>query len=172
VNATTLVLGLLVLILAVGFSRLVQELRRRRHDAAVLQILGTLAPAIAEARADPRRILTWHPIAAGLRREFPEAFGALDRAVGGTFPFGRDQIQAAHGRCTADWLAWERAHDFEYKLKASAAEEELERRGEARSAVGRKRLEQIEREQLERYQERYEEYVRTAKALQALIDGG
>ncbi len=38
------------------------------------------------------------------------------------FPFGPDQIQNAHARWTADWLAWELVHDTEYKLKAAAAE--------------------------------------------------
>ena len=55
------------------------------------------------------------------RQLFPAEFAALDRAAGGTFPFTTEQIQAAHAQWTADWLAWERAHDAEYKLKAAVA---------------------------------------------------
>jgi hypothetical protein len=76
-----------------------------------------------------------------------------------------DEIQAAHAQWTADWLAWERAHDAEYKLKAAAAEADL---AAANTPVARARLEATEREKLELYQRRYQEYVRVAKALQAL----
>jgi hypothetical protein len=37
------------------------------------------------------------------------------------------------------------------------------------SPLGRARLDAVEREKLERYQRRYEEYTRTSKGLQALI---
>jgi hypothetical protein len=101
------------------------------------------------------------------RRLFPAEFAAIDAAAGGTFPFTNDQLQAAHARWSADWLAWEGAHDAEYKLRAAAAHEELGER--CATAYGRSRLEAIEREKLERYQQRYEEYTRVSKALQALI---
>ena len=36
--------------------------------------------------------------------------------------------------------------------------------------MGRARLAALDREKLERYQDRYQQYIRTAKALQALIE--
>ena len=81
---------------------------------------------------------------------------------------GRNSVvQAAHARWTAEWLAWERTHDAEYKLKAAEIEEELLASGG--STVVRGRLDGVEREKLDRYQRRYEEYVRVGKALQALL---
>jgi hypothetical protein len=130
-----------------------------------LQLLTTFAPATAAAQADPRAILVWHPIARAARALFPEDFAAIDRALGATFPFSSAQLQASHAQWTADWLAWERTHDAEYKRRAAAAE---------RDAVGeppaglRARIEAIESEKLDLYQRRYEEYVRVAKALQAV----
>jgi hypothetical protein len=132
-------------------------------------MLALFAPGIDASRRDPRALLVWQPLASMARKLFPAEFAALDAAAGATFPFTSDQIQAAHARWSADWLAWERAHDGEYKLRAAAAHEELGER--TSSAYGRSRLEAIEREKLERYQQRYEEYTRVSKALQALIGG-
>ncbi len=169
-------LGVVIgVILAVGLRSIVVELRRRRRDAAVTHLLSTFAPAIEHVREDPRRLLVWYPLASGARRLFPDAFAELDGAVGGTFPFTTGQLQDAHDRCTADWLAWERSHDFDYKLRASVAEQELEEQGQLQTSLGKARLEAIEREKLERYQARYAEYVHVAKALaglgQAAADG-
>ena len=63
-------------------------------------------------------------------------------------------------------MSWERAHDAEFKLKAAAAEHDLGASGG--SPVMRAKVDAIEREKLDAYQRRYEEYVRVAKALQAL----
>jgi hypothetical protein len=52
-------------------------------------------------------------------------------------------------------------------LKAAAIEEELGER--TASPYGRARLDAVERDKLERYQRRYEEYTRTSRGLQALI---
>ena len=90
----------------------------------------------------------------------------LERAAGGPFPFTPEQVQAAHAQWTADWLAWERTHDGEYKLKAAIVEQE--RAASGGSAVLRGKLDAVEREKLDSYQRRYSEYVRIAKALQAL----
>ena len=141
----------------------VAETARRRR----LQILAVFAPALAAAEADPRSILVWQPIARTARQLFPDDFAELDRASGATFPFGKEGLQAAHARWTTDWLAWERTHDTEYKLKAATAESDLSASGG--SPVLRARLDAVEREKLETYQRRYEEYVRVAKALQALL---
>ena len=108
---------------------------------------------------------------------FPADCAEIDRAFGGRFPFSDDDIQRAHGRWTADWLAWERTHDGVYKLKAAEARAALRATaGDAsgrtddagRCTLARARVDDVEREKLELYQRRYEEYVRTAKALQAL----
>jgi hypothetical protein len=133
------------------------------------EMLALFAPGIAAARNDPRALLVWQPLAKIARQLYPTEFTAIDAAAGSTFPFTSEQIQAAHARWSADWLAWERAHDGEYKLRAAAAHEELGER--AASVYGRSRLEAIEREKLERYQQRYEEYTRVSKALQTLIAG-
>jgi hypothetical protein len=99
----------------------------------------------------------------------PAECDALDKASGRPFPFTKDQIEAAHARWTADWLAWERAHDSEYKAKAAFAEQELAASGGA--AAPRARLETIEREKLDLYQRHYQDYVQVAKALQGLSGG-
>jgi hypothetical protein len=133
----------------------------------VTMLLTLFAPALTAAQQDPRALLVWQPIARGARQLFPAEFAALDRAMGGTFPFPSERIEAAHAQWTADWLAWELAHDAEYKLKAAAAEHDLAAQGG--SSIARARLDAVEREKLDLYQRRYAEYVRTAKALQALL---
>jgi hypothetical protein len=136
---------------------------RGDHAAA---LLAMFAPALAAAQQDPRALLVWQPIAKAARQLFAEEFATLDRAMGGAFPFSRERIEAAHGQWTADWLAWELAHDTEFKLKVAAAEHELA--GQSASSVARARLNAIEQEKLDLYQRRYADYVKTAKALQAL----
>ena len=143
----------------------------RTADASrprALQLLATFAPALEAAARDPRAILVWQPIAGAARQLFPEELALLDRATGGAFPFSRERIQAAHARWTTDWLAWERTHDGEYKLKVAVVEAEAIASGP--SPLTRARLDVIEREKLDLYQRRYEEYVRVAKALQALME--
>jgi len=95
------------------------------------------------------------------------AFAAADAAAGGSFPFTPDQIRDAHSQWTAAWLAWEQAHDAEYKRRAAEAEHALSASGG--SPLERARLEAVEREKLETYQRRYEEYIRVARKLQALF---
>jgi hypothetical protein len=129
-----------------------EQLRRQ-----ALSVAQMFAPAIAAAQADPKTILTYQPLARTLRVLMPEALAALDRAAGAAFPFTTERIQAAHAQWTADWLSWERAHDAEYKARAA----------EAHGSPAR--ADQIEREKLETYQRRYEEYIRVARALQSLI---
>jgi hypothetical protein len=139
----------------------------RQPRPALDQLLAAFAPGVAAVTDDPRALLAWQPLAATARRLFPEEFAALDEASGSTFPFSTEQIQAAHARWTADWLAWERGHDTDYKLKITTLEHDL---GEAfTSPYGRTRVDALEREKLDRYQRRYEEYTRVAKALQGLL---
>jgi hypothetical protein len=152
-----------------GGARIASELTANRKEAArarTLALLTAFAPAAGAATADPRAVLVWEPLARTARQLFPEQFVELDRAAGTPFPFSPERIQAAHAQWTADWLVWERAHDSEYKLKGAAAAEELIR--SEGSAVARAHADVVEREKLELYQRRYEDYVRVAKALQAL----
>lgn len=132
------------------------------------ELLATFAPAVGAAEADPRAILAWQPLARTARQLFPEEFALLDGASGGRFPFPPDRVQAAHARWTADWLSWERTHDAEYKLKAASLEHELAASGG--SPIVRARLDAVDREKLDLYQRRYEEYIRVARALQALTE--
>ena len=131
-----------------------------------LRLAAMFAPGLAACAGDARALLVWQPLAVVARKAWPQECALLDAAAGGRFPFTNDQLQAAHSRWTADWLAWERTHDGEYKLKAVAAEADLAASGGA--PLMRARAEAVEREKLDLYQRRYEEYVRTAKALQAL----
>jgi type II secretory pathway pseudopilin PulG len=152
-------------------ARIAAARERAEADAARArraQLLALFAPGIAASAADARALLTWQPLAATARALFPDDFAALDRAAGRPFPFSLDDLQAAHARWSADWLAWERIHDTEFKLKAAAVEEELHRSGG--SAVVRARLDRVEGEKLEQYQRRYEEYTRVSKGLKALTE--
>jgi hypothetical protein len=153
-----------------GASRIAAAIDRLRAEASAtrsLQLLGVFAPGISAVEHDPRALLVWQPLALVARRLFPEEFAALDRAAGASFPFTEDQLQAAHARWTTDWLAWERTHDGEYKLKAAMLDEEI---GDARaSPAARARLDAVEREKLEKYQRRYEEYSRVSRAIKALM---
>jgi hypothetical protein len=164
-------IGLLVVATAIGgvAAQIVAEMRRAHDDAArarQLSIATLFAPGLAQVHDDPKALLTWQPLAKTLRQRFPEEFSTLDAAAGSTFPFSQDVIAAAHARWTADWLAWERAHDSTYKLKSVEAQQELQR-GTDQNVV-RAKLDVIEREKLDAYQKRYEEYIRVAKALQQL----
>ena len=164
--AAALIIAAAVAWSAHAIAREIAAARDAVTRGRVLQILDLFAPAVSAADADPRALLVWQPFARTARQLFPDEFAALDRAAGAPFPFSPDRIEAAHARWTAEWLGWERTHDAEYKLKAAEVEQELLASGG--SVVMRGRLEGIEREKLDRYQRRYEEYVRVAKALQAL----
>ena len=134
----------------------------------VAALLTLFAPALAATQQDPRALPR---LAADCQR----GASALPRtnlhrwttpwAAG--FSFSNERIEAAHAQWTADSLAWELAHDTEFKLKAAVAEQDLA--PHAAGGVGRARLDAIEREKLDLYQRRYADYIRTAKALQALI---
>ena len=148
---------------------IVNELARAREEARrgrALQILTAFAGPMEQARTDPTALLVWQPLAKIARGLLADEFVLLDQKFGGTFPFSAETVQAAHAQWSADWLAWERAHDAEYKRRAAEVEHELAASGG--SPLVRAKLDAVEREKLELYQRRYAEYVRTAKALQAL----
>jgi len=163
---TTLIAGA-----AIGLVlwRLGELLQQQRQRALIQQIIATFGPASAAVQQDPKQLLVWYPIARASRKLFPDAFKALDDASGGAFPFTKEQIQAAHARCSSDWLAWERAHDAEFAVKTAQVQDEIDRAVQP-SPLLRTRLAAIEQQKLEQYQQRYEEYIRTAKALTALLD--
>lgn len=167
---SAIVVGVVVVIVGFVATRaIVGELRAAREEARrarVLALLQTFAPGLADAGRDPRALLAWEPLARAARTIAPEEMAALDGASGARFPFSADMLEQAHAHWTTAWLSWERAHDAEYKLKASEVEHELAASGGA--PFLRAKLEQVEREKLDRYQQRYQEYVRVAKALQAL----
>jgi hypothetical protein len=149
--------------------RLARELaadRQERVRARSLELLSLFAPAIAAASDQSRLLLTWQPLAASARALYPAEFELLDTAAGSRFPFSPAFIEAAHAQWSADWLAWERTHDADYKLKAAMVEAEMSAAGNP--AIGRARLEAVEREKLELYQRRYAEYVRISKGLERI----
>ena len=156
----------------VATQAIVRELKHIRDEARVsraLTIVSLFAPGVVAARLDPKALLAWQPLARLARRIAPDEFALLDRESGSMFPFSEDALQAAHAQWTADWLAWERAHDAEFKLKAAEVEHELAASGGA--PFIRAKLDAVEREKLDRYQRRYQEYVQVAKALQSLMSG-
>jgi hypothetical protein len=150
---------------ALRIARALAPSREQGNDR-IARLLGIFAAAAA-AGDDPRALLAWQPVAAAARDLFPTEFAAIDKARGAAFPFSTDQIRAAHSRWTAEWLAWERSHDADCKLRAAAVEHELG--DQAATPYGRARMDAVERDKLEQYQRRYEEYTRVAKGLQALI---
>lgn len=159
--------GLLVVVVAgVGIVVLV-EIRRRRRDAALLDLLSSFGPAVAAGRADPEQLVAWADVARTARSLFPDSFARLDAAAGGRFPFSRDLIEAAHARWTARWLAWERQHDLEYRRRTNEAESQPTQDAEE-GDLRRQQLAAIAQEKLQTYQDRYEHYVRVGKAIAAL----
>jgi len=155
--------------LIVSLGQIVTEMRAAREEARrarALSIVQLFGPAVAVVQDDPKALLVWQPIAAAVRKLFPEECASLDAAGGSAFPFSADLISAAHARWTTDWLAWEATHDATYKLKAAAAAQD------AASPTSRARIEAVEQEKLDLYQRRYEEYIRVAKALQKLAAPG
>jgi hypothetical protein len=140
-------------------------MRDEARKTRVLALLQLFAAPVTTAGGDPKVLIAWQPLVRSARSLFPEEFASLDAAYAGEFPFTRTQIEAAHAQWTSDWLAWESSHDATYKLKAA----ELERQSTSDASVVRAKLDSIQREKLELYHRRYEEYVRVAKALQALV---
>src|SRR5262249_36333550 len=142
--------------------------REASRRARALEVLTTFAEGVAAAQSDPKALLVWQPLARTARALDPEAFAAIDAAAQARFPFTVERLRDAHSQWTADWLAWERAHDAECKRRALEVEHDPSLA--SNPPVLRARLDAVEREKLDLYQRRYEEYVRVAKALQALVD--
>jgi hypothetical protein len=164
------VLGAAALVVwaAVRVTAAIHDVREDAARQRSLHLFALLAPGSVTAREDPKALLAWQPVASLARRLWPEECAALDRAAGTTFPFGAEEIQAAHVRWTSAWLAWEAAHDAEYKARSATLEEELRAAGAGEGA--RARLEAVGLERLARYQQRYEEYTRVSRALRILVE--
>jgi len=130
------VLGVAALVVwaAVRVTAAIHDVREDAARQRSLHLLALLAPGSVTAREDPKALLAWQPVASLARRLCPEECAALDRAAGTTFPFGADEIQAAHTRWTSAWLAWEAAHDAEYKARSATLEEELRAAGAGEGA--------------------------------------
>ena len=162
----TVLLGSLLVACVSGIVVVSRELRALRRDTAAQHMLSLFGPALARVEEDPRQLMAWGPVADAARRRFPHAFAELDRTAGGKFPFTDEQIGRAHARCTSDWLAWERTHDSDYKLRVAELEDALQRLpAGADTSVLKARIAALEREKLQRYQQRYEEYVRVSKSI-------
>ena len=144
--------------------------RQRQHrERLIAALLTSLAPAAA--RAEPKELLAWRWVAGAARALFPDAVAEIERRTGERFPFPLEAVEEAHARWTAEWLAWERRHDADFRQRASALEAELHAAGEAGLPAGRARIAALDDEKLQAYQHRYEEYVRIGNGLAALREG-
>ena len=143
----------------------VVEVRRWRRQQLLASLLATFGPAVAKVQVEPRELVAWASVATTARALFPDSFRELDAASGARFPFPGTVIEDAHARWTTQWLAWEREHDLEYRRQASRVEAELARASTEDAPRLRGQLEAIEQEKLQRYQARYEEYVRVGRAM-------
>lgn len=153
-----------------GLLLLGRTIDRSSRTSVLLETLTAFAPALKETAEDPRALLVWMPLVRAARRACPEVFAQLDRLWGRPFPLSAQDIEEAHARWSAQWLAWESRHEAEYRMRAASIEAELRHaRDEAATAL-RAQLDAVEHEKLERYQQRYEEYVRVSKALAALVE--
>jgi len=155
---------------ALALWRMAGTAELARRDAVKQRLIAVFGPASAAVQADPRALLAWVPVARSSRALFPEAFAELDKAFGGAFPFGAEQLQAAHAQCSSEWLEWERSHDAEFSLKTAEIEDEIARAGGQASSLQRSRLAALEQQKLQGYQHRYEQYVKMSKALKALTE--
>lgn len=167
IEALVVALAAVVLLVA---ERERRERRRQHREQLAALLLAGVGPAVA--RADGRELLGWRSVATALREVLPDAVRAIEQGTGRPFPFPREVVDDAHARWTADWLAWERAHDIRFRQRTSALEAELRDRGEGGTAAGQAQLAALDDEKLQDYQRRYEEYVRVGKALAALAEGG
>lgn len=164
-----LVATLTVVVLVVA-ERARRDRRHQHREQQIALLIAGVGPAVA--RADGRELLGWRHVAGTLRDLLPEAVREIERRTGAPFPFPPEVVEDAHARWTADWLAWERAHDIRFRQRTSALEAELRESGELGTAAGQARLAALDDEKLQDYQRRYEEYVRVGRELAALAGGG
>jgi len=144
------------------------EWRRLRREELRLRLVALFAPSLARVQDNPQELVAWSRVASQARALFPDEFKELDLIQGEQFPFSKATIEDAGARWATRWLAWERAHDAEYKQKAEEIQAELKHAEEQEIGKCEQRLQLIEQEKLLTYQERYEEYVRVSRSLGAL----
>ena len=170
VDLTLIAIAVLLAGLAVALAERHRRACRAEHrERIVALLLTTVAPAVA--RAEPRELLAWQGAADAARQLFPEAVATIEARTGERFPFPQAVVEEAHAHWTAEWLAWERQHDSEYKERSAALEAELHAaRADDAGTTMRARLAALDDEKLQTYQRRYEEYVRVGKGLIALIE--
>ena len=169
-DVTLIVIAVLLAALAAALAERHRRACRVEHDERIVaMLLTTVAPAVA--RAEPRELLAWQGAAGAARELFPEAVATIEARTGERFPFPQAVVEEAHAHWTAEWLAWERQHDAEYKERAAALEAELHAVGGDDAAMAlRARIAALDDEKLQTYQRRYEEYVRVGKGLIALTE--
>ena len=146
-------------------ATVVFEWRRRRREESLLRLLSMFGSSLVRVQDRPQELVAWSQVASLARVLFPNEFKELDLRYGGRFPFSKAVVEDAGARWATKWLAWERAHDAEYKHKADVIEAELRRVDTREARTFEERLKLIEQEKLLSYQERYEEYVRVSKSL-------
>ena len=168
-SSTLVILGGLVVIVAtatgISLAIVVREMRALRREQGLANLLSVFGPAVARVQAAPAELVAWASVAKTARAVHPDLFRELDSATGGRFPFSPELVESSHARWTSQWLAWERDHDLEYKRRARSIESELNRASPDNAVDFHAQLAAIEQEKLQRYQERYEEYVRVGKAI-------
>ncbi len=157
---------------AVGLAMTVYErrVRKQEHKDQLMVVLLT-GSAAAVARAEPRELLAWQSTADVARRLFPDVIADIESKGGESFPIPRKVIEDAHAKWTAEWLAWERHHDADFRKRTSVLQAELEATGHEHTPDGHARVAVLEDEKLQSYQRRYEEYVQIGKGLMGLLDG-
>ena len=143
--------------------RAARERRRARADA---RHSADVRAGHRRGAADPRALLVWQPLARAVARLFPSECAALDAAAGGTFPFTPDQFRR---RTRAGPPTGWRGSGARCRIQAEGGREQ-EVNASGGSPAARRRLDAVEREKLDLYQRRYQEYVQVAKALQALTN--
>ncbi len=165
-TALALIVGVLIAAVAAAQHYLRRDLERQHRERLAMDLLTRMAPVVA--RAEPRELLAWRGAARAVRELYPEIVADLEQASGERFPFTPALVEGCLARWSAEWLAWERQHDTDYKVRVRTAEAELRADGRDDSPEGRARLASIEDEKLQSYQQRYEEYARVARDLTAL----
>lgn len=164
---TTLIAILCALLALIVLVFLLRFDQQRQHEERLTAFLVTAIPPLIPTN-DPRAILGWANSFDTIRRLFPVVIKRIEQVSGRSFPISDDFIEAAHARCTAEWLAWERKHNAEYQEKTALLDADIGATDRMADPEIRARSARLEDEKLQSYQQRYEEYVSIGKALAEL----
>ena len=165
-----LLFGFIVAVVGLAMTIYERRVRKQEHNDQLMVVLLTGAAA-AVGRAEPRELLAWHATADVVKRIFPEVIADIESKGGESFPIPRKVLEDTHAKWTAEWLAWERQHDADFRKRTSVLQAELEATGHEHTPDGHARMAALEDEKLQSYQQRYEEYVLVGKGLTGLLDG-